>query len=128
MDEMEEDRVNRRALSACENAHQNRVGRNDLKTYASGPREFIIGFGEMQELLTARPANWLAERSNKEVDIKKARDEGTGVAIHVHGGLDLAVRAAFFRQHASRTHGSQLQAYCAIRRNPSHAHWPNASL
>jgi hypothetical protein len=55
-------RGNRRALSVWENAHQDREGRNDLKTYESGPRESIIGIEEMQELQSDRPVYWLVER------------------------------------------------------------------
>jgi hypothetical protein len=32
------------------NAGQNRTGRNDLKTYATGPKEYITGIEQTQEL------------------------------------------------------------------------------
>jgi hypothetical protein len=73
MGEMEEGRVNRRALPASETAHQNRTGRNDLKTYASGPREFIIGIEEMQELRYSQTGILAPGTLKKEVDIKKER-------------------------------------------------------
>ena len=68
----------RQSKSSCSfhlrNAGQNRTGRNDLKTYESGPRESITGIEEMQEL-HVRPDRYTGSRDactpSEEVDIRK---------------------------------------------------------